>query len=1007
MSLKRLLLPAVLLIALGNVSAQVYHEATFNSSIPSSWTVLDSGNSSVTWEQVTQHPSTGNDLDGTPFAHVNSNQAGLSDTLVEYLISPSLNMSNVDNPAVTFIHYFTLSTNERAYVDVYDGSQWVEVRSWSNDQGSWSNPSEVTIDLSSYRNSNLQVRFRYDDNGVYGLHWSVDSVVIKNEQCFDPSNLEVVEVNANSAYLTWDSPSPNGTWQIEFGPTGFSPGNGDTISSNNDTTAIGPLAADTEYDFYVRELCVNGDSTDWIGPVSFKTRCNTQLLPQDVTMESFSENLNATGYDCWIPDPTNTTGAYRWNTNSGATGSFGTGPDNDHTLGTNSGIYAYTEASSGGAGDVATLASSQLDMGGIQHPVMTFWYHRFGNSMGELHIDVSTDGGDTWDLSVAPPLTGQQQTSNSAAWEQSYVDLGNYNGEVITVRFRAVHDGGLQGDMGIDDIRIREASDRDLKVKEYVNPKKPDCYSSNEEVLFPVVNGGTDSIDLTQSNINVTVEVTGVVTQTFNATITDNSLNGGQPLGTLDSIIVPMGTLNMSSNGFYRLEGYISSISGDTLGTNDTIVQTFDVGVPYGGTVSGGGEYCQGDTASLSVINQVGTIQWQMNNGSGWMDIPATGTDSTTLDVAPDDTALFRVEACTTALSNVDTVFINQVTPPTPVNDTFCKGTDVTAQLGAQGSGDIFWFEDSTSEQLVDSGQSKTVNVQYVDKTFWVSRADSSISDPVLITEIDHGSTDAVEIQNVSTSSVDLSGWTIALNDNSNINNWTNNSDNRWDLSGTLNPGDVLEGNENLGNFNVAWVSNDEGWVILFDDNGSVVDLAPFGWTQSDIQNFNTTILGTNVNGTDHWSGAGITSCGSGETYQRIGSDDNDIPSDWICSSSPSLGSQNTGIDHPFGGCRSERVPVTAFAEDCSGMESFVEGRSFSLFPNPVDDDRFFIEMSGGKAIQGTLRIRDLKGRVIEGRTLTLQNGKNVLETKGLAKGVYMIHFLSRKGSFTKKLLVR
>ncbi len=987
----------------GPLSGQTYIDADFNSGLPGNWNIQDQGNSSETWKNVPDY--IGNDLDGTPFMHVNSDQAGAGDTLVEKLVSPVVNIASANNPMLVFDHYFTNLSSEEGKVEVWDGTQWVEVRNFTNDKGGWGSPANVKVDLDPYKNNSLKVRFHYKDHGVWGRHWSVDNVVIKNKQCFDPTNLEVIQVNANSAYVTWDSPYPNADWQLRFGPSGFSPGNGDTVLSSNDTAAIGPLNPNTEYDVYVRELCVNGNVSDWVGPETFKTRCNTTAPPYMEDMESFSTSFDATGYDCWVPDPGNTSSPYRWNPNSGSTGSFNTGPDFDHTTGTTSGIYAYTEASDGGSGDVATLSSSKIDLSTTKHPVMTFWYHRYGSSMGDLHVDVSTDNGKSWDKNVMPTLTGEQQNSTSDPWKEAYVDLSSYSGDVIMVRFRAVHGGGLSGDMAIDDIEIREASDRDLKLASFISPTIPDCFSSSHPVQVPLVNGGLDSLDLSKTNVTVTVEVTGVINQTLSTTLTNNSLNGGQPLGTSDSVIVTVGSVNMTSNGFYNFKGYIDSVKGDTMPINDTTSNSLFVEPVSGGIVSGGGIYCKGDSATLSLSNHFGTIQWQTNDGSGWTNVPATGTDSTTLTLKPTDTTYIRAEVCGSALSSTDTVYIEDPATPTAVNDTFCKGIDPTAQLGAQGSGEFIWYSSPTSDQTVGSGPSITVSVQYVDVTYWVSRADSLAKNPILISEVDNGSwSDGVELQNVTRTTKDISGWRIIMNEGTPIAD----QDDEYTFSGSLAGEDQIRVGEANSPINLTWTSSSDGWVMLLDDNDQVRDMMFFGYTQSDIQSFSTTVGGNSVTASGNWSGPGIPSGCDGfnsNAYSRIGGSDNDTVTDWTCNAE-NMGSLNPNLNVPFGSCPSDRVPVTAYAEDCTGLATFEEDRSFNIFPNPAGE-RFYIKMANGTAIEGTLRIMDLEGRTLREESLKLQEGKNTIKSGDLADGVYMVRFRSQEGTFTKKLVIR
>ena len=60
-------------------------------------------------------------------------------------------------------------------------------------------------------------------------------------------------------------------WQIQWGTSGFSLGNGvfDTTSVTN--YSLASLSASMGYDFYVRSICSAGDTSYWQGPLTFNT----------------------------------------------------------------------------------------------------------------------------------------------------------------------------------------------------------------------------------------------------------------------------------------------------------------------------------------------------------------------------------------------------------------------------------------------------------------------------------------------------------------------------------------------------------------------------------------------------------------------------------------------------------------------------------------------------------------------------------------------------------------
>ena len=69
--------------------------------------------------------------------------------------------------------------------------------------------------------------------------------------------------------------------------------------------------------------------------------------------------------------------------------------------------------------------------------------------MGSLNVDVSTDNGDTWTNGIWS-ISGEQGT----AWLNATVDLSNYLGELVKVRFRGITGSGWRSDIAIDDFSM-------------------------------------------------------------------------------------------------------------------------------------------------------------------------------------------------------------------------------------------------------------------------------------------------------------------------------------------------------------------------------------------------------------------------------------------------------------------------------------------------------------------------------------------------------------------------
>ena len=144
-----------------------------------------------------------------------------------------------------------------------------------------------------------------------------------------------------------------------------------------------------------------------------------------------------------------------WTRDSGGTPSSGTGPTVDHTTGTASGFYLYTESSTNGTGYpnmTALLESPCIDLSGFTSTTWTFWYHMVGTAMGTLFAEVAPGCGTTWNTEFT--LAGSQQSSQSDPYLPANIDLSGYAGTSIQLRFRGVTATSWSGDMTIDDVLV-------------------------------------------------------------------------------------------------------------------------------------------------------------------------------------------------------------------------------------------------------------------------------------------------------------------------------------------------------------------------------------------------------------------------------------------------------------------------------------------------------------------------------------------------------------------------
>ncbi len=139
-------------------------------------------------------------------------------------------------------------------------------------------------------------------------------------------------------------------------------------------------------------------------------------------------------------------------TYSGSTPTTGTGPSADHTTATPAGKYVYLESSGTCTLKEAQLMTPCFNLTGITLPQASIWYHMYGTTMGELHVDILADG--IWYLDVITPLSGNKGNS----WNQLAINLISYVGKTINIRFRGITGNGTLSDLALDDFKIEDIS---------------------------------------------------------------------------------------------------------------------------------------------------------------------------------------------------------------------------------------------------------------------------------------------------------------------------------------------------------------------------------------------------------------------------------------------------------------------------------------------------------------------------------------------------------------------
>ena len=271
----------------------------------------------------------------------------------------------------------------------------------------------------------------------------------------------------------------------------------------------------------------------------------------------------------WTLSPSDGASGYAWSIRDQPTATQFTGPNQNHTAGGKNFIYA--EASQGQFPDASVLITPCINLTKSNTcKLFEFYYHFFGEDMGNLRIDIDTGSGNNtgnWWINYKRFKNEQQKSSNDP-WRRGMLDLTPFNGTFIRIRFVTVKLGGLnddKGDMAIDDFRIFEPSGPDVELFTYDRPVNGDkcVYGSQEDISVFVLNGGCDTL----KSLPLTLEVNrGANTVTQNDNITNIAIPPG------DTQFVRLNkNADMSTFGTYKIRVW-STLANDFNRDNDTVM---------------------------------------------------------------------------------------------------------------------------------------------------------------------------------------------------------------------------------------------------------------------------------------------------------------------------------------------------------------------------------------------------------------------------------------------------
>lgn len=471
-----------------------------------------------------------------------------------YLASPCFDFSNVTSaPIMSFwINYTTESPFDGCWIEYSTdgGSNWTKLgassnalnwynnsttNTWTGNSNGWLYVRNELTGLNNQNQVNLRLAFQSDANTSFeGI--AIDDIVIKASSAVDMGVRALMYPLPNSTpecgftqepiivMVENDGSSPISSFDMSYQVDGGII-NTETFNVNLNAFSDTILAFTNTFDF---STVKNFDLDIWV------SASNDGYSPNDSLVDQLIANVNDSSESIAYEQDfdnfalgtvgegwTTNSGNYNWEAGDGGTPTTFTGPAGDNTTGT--GVYIYTEASAPAAtGDVAILTSPCIDLTAANNFMMSFWYHKYGFQMGDLFIDIYD--GSRWITGVNDNgfdrILGATNNGNNDPWILKEIDISQFSGRKIKVRFRGER-GGVRGDMAIDDFRVWEPINQDAEMSELYVER---CYGTSQATVeVEVFNFGTQAINSGDLDVNFQVGNGPIVTETVNSSINSNA----------------------------------------------------------------------------------------------------------------------------------------------------------------------------------------------------------------------------------------------------------------------------------------------------------------------------------------------------------------------------------------------------------------------------------------------------------------------------------------------------
>ncbi|HBH07772.1 MAG TPA: hypothetical protein DDX92_14345 [Flavobacteriales bacterium] len=509
---------------------------------------------------------------------------------------------------------------DRIWIRGSDTSLWLEIFDWTviPNSGVWFNVGGLDIDTllsagGQTLSSTFQIGIGQNDNFPYpqGDGLGIDNLTIASVTCISPDSLVASSVGQDSAIISWANPSGATQWVLEYGPAGFTPGNGMAMVTSSNPYTLTGLVADSLYWVYVSAICGPGDTSLASFPVPFRTLCNVFATPY---LEDFTAGwLPST---CWAEalggDPVTgpgTPGTSNWIEDGFA----------------NNGTTGAVKVNLWTVGVSDWMLSPSIDLTGGNHQ-LEFDFGIYGwntttpatlGSDDQVQVLITTDGVTWTSLAVF-----DSTYVTSPAGNHEVISLAAYTGSVVQIAIWATDgtvDDPENNDVFVDNFEVRIPANDDLSTMSILSPV-PGCGLGLETVTMVIENRGLiaqsgfdvgytlDGTSITPETVADTVQPGDTLVYSF-TTLADLTPLGLHVLDVYTLLAGDIDTSNDSING-YTLETKPQasvSVNDESACAGDSVTLTATAGLDYYVWSDASGLIQSGSSNTLSLVSMAGS----------------------------------------------------------------------------------------------------------------------------------------------------------------------------------------------------------------------------------------------------------------------------------------------------------------------------------------------------------------------------------------------------------------